>query len=200
MGVLGHHPMADEPYGSAGFYHHLVEAVKQAFLDRHVIADPDFSALADTARLLDPAHLRTKAQAVNADQALDWPHVYKQATPRFSPQSTHKGAQPAYCKASISIGEAAQCWVTQAFSGKTEVLPSISIRKAPIALKLENAPFITQPRHRAEKWPPASGLWHPRGRWAAANLALLLSLLIDHGLSPEAALAQPRFFAGQDLF
>lgn len=198
MGVLGHHPMADEPYGSAGFYHHLVEAVKQAFLDRHVIADPDFSALADTARLLDPAHLRTKAQAVNADQALDWPHVYKQGDTSFLAAVDAQG-RTACVLQSIYFD-----WGSGAVLGDTGILwqnrgAAFNLDpKSPNCLEAGKRPFYTLNPGIALKNGRPHLVYGTQGAdGQPQTLALLLSLLIDHGLSPEAALAQPRFLLGK---
>jgi oxamate amidohydrolase len=198
MGVLRHHHMADEPIGSAGFYHHLVEAVKQAFLDRHVIADPDFSASTDAAILLDPAHLHANAQAVKADQALVWPHVYKQGDTSFLAAVDAQG-RTACVLQSIYFD-----WGSGAVVGDTGILwqnrgAAFNLDpKSPNCLQAGKRPFYTLNPGIALKDGRPHLLYGTQGAdGQPQTLALLLSLLIDHGLSPEAALAQPRFLLGK---
>ncbi|WP_321385769.1 gamma-glutamyltransferase family protein [Rhizobium sp.] len=198
MGVLGHHSMADEPYGSAGFYHHLVEAVKQAFLDRQVIADPDFSGLAEAALLLDPAHLRAKAQTINADQAFDWPHIYKQGDTSFL------AAVDAQGRAACVLQSIYFDWGSGAVVGDTGILwqnrgAAFNLDpKSPNCLQASKRPFYTLNPGIALKNGRPHLVYGTQGAdGQPQTLALLLSLLIDHGLSPEAALAQPRFLLGK---
>ena len=54
----------------------LSEAVKQAFLDRGHIADPDFAAQ-DVNRWLSPLRLRAKARCIDGGRALDWPQPFR---------------------------------------------------------------------------------------------------------------------------
>ncbi len=61
MGVLARLRREQAVEGSAEDFHFLVEAVKQAFLDRGAIADPDF-APDMTARLLDPRKARCQGR------------------------------------------------------------------------------------------------------------------------------------------
>ena len=54
--------------------HRIVEAVKQAFLDRHLIADPDMVPV-DCTALLSPARLQAKAAAIRAALLGGWVSV-----------------------------------------------------------------------------------------------------------------------------
>lgn len=198
MGVLGHHAMAGEAPGRASFYHHLVEAVKQAFLDRNTIADPDFNNPANMQSLLDPAHLRRKAQAVNTDQALVWPHIYKQGDTSFLAAVDAEG-RTACVLQSIYFD-----WGSGAVVGDTGILwqnrgAAFNLdRKSPNCLQAGKRPFYTLNPGMALKAGRPHLLYGTQGAdGQPQTLALLLSLLIDHGLSPEAALAQPRFLLGK---
>lgn len=198
MGVLGHHSVVDEPCGSAGFYHHLVEAVKQAFLDRHTIADPDFSMAADAAVLLDANHLRAKAAKVKADQALAWPHVYRQGDTSFL------AAVDAHGRTACVLQSVYFDWGSGAVVGDTGIL--WQNRGAAFSLDPKSANCLQPGKRPFYTLNPGIALKNGRphlvyGTQGAdgqpQTLALLLSLLIDHGLSPEAALAQPRFLLGK---
>lgn len=198
MGVLGHHAMANEPPGSAGFYHHLVEAVKQAFLDRNTIADPDFSTGTDAATLLDPTRLRAKAEAVNADQALVWPHVFKQGDTSFLAAVDAQG-RTACVLQSIYFD-----WGSGAVVGDTGILwqnrgAAFTLDPtSPNCLQPGKRPFYTLNPGIALKDGRPHLLYGTQGAdGQPQTLALLLSLLIDHGLTPEAALAEPRFLLGK---
>ncbi|WP_407819916.1 gamma-glutamyltransferase, partial [Staphylococcus aureus] len=76
LGILSRLDLASLPPSSAARYHLLVEAVKQAFLDREHIADPEF-ADGNSPGFLDPTRLEKKAQAIDHERALEWPHAYQ---------------------------------------------------------------------------------------------------------------------------
>src|SRR5690606_12010728 len=76
MGVLNEFDLKSVPEGSADYYHLCVEAVKQAFLDRPKIADPDFTAQ-PVDQWLARENLKRKAAAIDRNKAMPWPHVFK---------------------------------------------------------------------------------------------------------------------------
>lgn len=82
MGILDRLPLAGHNDRGADFLHALVEAVKQAFLDRGAIADPAFADV-PLARLLGPERLAAKAAAIDPDRALPWPHVVRTGDTAF---------------------------------------------------------------------------------------------------------------------
>ena len=61
MGILDKFDFSKIIEGSADYYHLLVEAVKQAFIDRNLVADPEFTSF-DVDALLSVAHLTTRAK------------------------------------------------------------------------------------------------------------------------------------------
>ncbi len=76
MALLARVGIADVPAGSADFYHLLVEAIKQAFLSRGSIADPDVEAQ-DPTRWLSPERIARKAVQIDRRTALAWPHTFR---------------------------------------------------------------------------------------------------------------------------
>lgn len=197
MGVLKGLDMGAMPPDGPAYYHVLVEAVKQAFLDRHLIADPDFAADA-SATLLDPARLAAKAAAIDPSAALAWPQVYR-------------SGDTALLAAVDSAGRAASVlqslyfdWGSGVVAGDTGIL--WQNRGAAFSADLGHIngyqpgkrPFYTLNPGLALKGGRPHLVYGTQGAdGQPQTLALLLSLLIDHGLDPLAALSQPRFLLGK---
>ncbi len=198
MGVLARHEMADEPAGSSGFYHYLVEAVKQAFLDRNLIADPEFNAATDMEALLDPARLRTKAGAVNPHRALVWPHVFQNGDTAFLAAVDDKGRAACVLQSlyfdwgsGVVLGDTGILWQNRGAAFNLDP-------ESPNRLEPGKRPFYTLNPGIALKQGRPHLLYGTQGAdGQPQTLALLLSLLIDHGLTPQAALAAPRFLLGK---
>jgi len=77
MGVLERFDLSCVPQGSADHYHLLVEATKQAFMDRNrYLADPDFVDV-PVERLLSKSHLDTLASRIHMAQAMPWPQPFQ---------------------------------------------------------------------------------------------------------------------------
>jgi gamma-glutamyltranspeptidase len=197
MGVLNHLSMATKAPDSPAFYHALVEAVKQAFLDRHHIADPAFGEdLSEM--LLDPYRLATKAGAIDPFQALSWPHRYRSGDTALLAAVDSKGRAASMLQSlyfdwgsGVVAGDTGILWHNRgsAFSNDPTSPNCYEPGKRPfftlnpgIALK-DDRPHLVYGTQGADGQPQ--------------TLALLLSLLIDHGLDPLAALSRPRFLLGR---
>ena len=88
--MLARFGLASIPEGSADYYHLCVEAVKQAFLDRGKIADPNFAKLpADL--WLGRDLLDAKAAAIDRRRAMPWPKVFKTGDTVFFGATDAKG-------------------------------------------------------------------------------------------------------------
>ncbi|TCL69477.1 gamma-glutamyltranspeptidase [Rhizobium sp. BK251] len=197
MGVLAQFGMADFDYRGADFYHRLVEAVKQGFLDRPAIADPHFAEV-DTSRLLDPARLAAKAQAIDPDRALPWPRPSRKGDTAFLAATDAEGR-------SVSMLQSIYFdWGSGVVAGGTGILwqnrgAAFGLDpESPNCLKPGKRPFYTLNPGMALKDGRPHLIYGTQGAdGQPQTLALLISLLIDHGLDPLAALSQPRFLLGR---
>jgi oxamate amidohydrolase len=197
MGVLGQLPMKQNAPSTPAFYHSLVEAVKRAFLDRDLIADPAFEQDMSVT-LLDPRRLSAEARAIDPFRALHWPHVHRAGDTAFLAAVDSKGCiatmlQSLYFDwgSGVVAGDTGILWQNRgsAFSNDPASLNRYQPGKRPfytlnpgVALK-GGRPHLVYGTQGADGQPQ--------------TLALLLSLLIDHGLDPLAALSRPRFLLGR---
>ncbi|MFK0166110.1 gamma-glutamyltransferase family protein [Rhizobium sp. NPDC090279] len=197
MGVLGHLPMADFPPDSATYYHALVEAVKQAFLDRHAIADPRFAA--DVSKqLLDPTRLVAKAAAIDPGRASPWPQDYRHGDTALLAAVDANGRCASLLQSlyfdwgsGVVIGNTGLLWQNRGAAFSTD--PA-----SPNCIQPGKRPFYTLNPGLALKNGRPHLLYGTQGAdGQPQTLSLLLSLLIDHRLDPAAALARPRFLLGR---
>ncbi len=197
MGVLDQLPMADFPPDSAGFYHRLVEAVKQAFLDRNAIADPRFAADVSST-LLDPARLAAKAAAIDPARALPWPQPYRHGDTALLAAVDDKGRCASLLQSlyfdwgsGVVAGDTGLLWQNRGAAFSTD--PA-----SPNAIRPGKRPFYTLNPGLALRNGRPHLIYGTQGAdGQPQTLALLLSLLIDHGLDPAAALSRPRFLLGR---
>ncbi|WP_081176135.1 gamma-glutamyltransferase family protein [Rhizobium rhizosphaerae] len=201
LGVLAAFDVAAMMPGRAAHYHHLVEAVKQAFLDRQLIADPDFAeeaACTAMAGLLDPARLATKATCIDPARAMAWPHLHRPGDTAFLGAVDGEGRcagvlQSIYFDwgSGVVVGDTGLLWQNRgaAFSLDPDSPNRLAPGKRPfytlnpgLGLK-DGRPHLVYGTQGADGQPQ--------------TLALLLSLLIDHGLDPQDALSMPRFLLGK---
>jgi gamma-glutamyltranspeptidase/glutathione hydrolase len=198
MGVLRAFAITGMTPGGMDHYHHLVEAVKQAFLDRQQIADPDFAETDVAARLLDAKRLEAKARAVYPENALPWPQLYRPGDTAFLAATDAEGRcacllQSLYFDwgSGVVVGDTGILWQNRgaAFSLDPQSQNCLQPGKRPFytlnpGIGLKNgSPHLVYGTQGADGQPQ--------------TLSLLLSLLIDHGLDPSSALAQPRFLLGK---
>ncbi|CAM5439359.1 Gamma-glutamyltransferase ywrD OS=Afipia felis OX=1035 GN=ywrD_3 PE=4 SV=1 [Afipia felis] len=196
MGILNQLGFAGVEEGSADYYHRCVEAVKQAFLDRGGIADPDF-ADAGIARRLSPQRLAEKAAAVEA-RAMPWPHLFRTGDTVYFAATDAQGR-------SVSILQSTYFdWGSGVVAGDTGVLwqnrgAAFSIDpKSPNAIAPGKRPFYTLNPGLAMKNGKPHVLYGTQGAdGQPQTLTVLLTRLLDYGLDPLAALSQPRFLLGK---
>lgn len=197
MGVLASLPVGKTEAGSAAFYHLVVEAVKQAFLDREAIADPAYSADI-TGRLLDPERLEAKARRIDADRALAWPQTFRPG------DTSLLAAVDSHGRAASLLQSIYFDWGSGVIAGDTGIL--WQNRGAAFSIDPQSPNFLQPGKRPFYTLNPGLGLKNGRphlvyGTQGAdgqpQTLSLLLSLLIDHGLNPLAALSRPRFLLGR---
>ncbi|WP_087688586.1 gamma-glutamyltransferase family protein [Pandoraea sp. PE-S2R-1] len=199
MGILARVGLKDCAHGSATYYHRLVEAVKQAFIDRdRCIADPEFVDV-PVATMLSDGHLRAAASRIDDRAALDWPHRFREG-------------DTVYFAATDSAGRAVSVlqtiyfdWGSGVMAGDTGVLwhnRGAAFRPAgsahPNALMPGKRPFHTLNPGMYLKGGKARLLYGTQGAdGQPQTLSALLTRLIDYGMSPHEALSHPRFLLGR---
>jgi gamma-glutamyltranspeptidase len=197
MGVLGHHGMAGLPIDSACYYHHLVEAVKQAFVDRHSIADPAFGSDVSQ-QLLDPARLAAKADSIDPERALPWPQPCRHGDTALLAAVDDKGRVASLLQSlyfdwgsGIIAGDTGILWQNRGAAFSTDP-------ESPNRFQPGKRPFYTlNPGLALRGGRPHLAYGTQGADGQPQTLALLLSLLIDHRLDPLAALKRPRFLLGR---
>lgn len=197
MGILQHFPMHEVDPSSADFYHLCVEAVKQAFLDRGKIADPNFVAQR-CADLLERGNLANKAAAIDAVSAMSWPHRFKTGDTVYLAAVDSEGRSASVLQSTyydwgsgVLLPDTGILWQNRGAAFSTD--PS-----SPNVLAPGKRPFYTLNPGLALK----NGLPHLLYGTQGADgqpqtLTVLLSRLIDHGLDPLSALSAPRFLLGR---
>ncbi|MCD2173400.1 gamma-glutamyltransferase family protein [Rhizobium sp. C4] len=197
MGVLRSLAVSETVAGDALHYHLLVEAVKQAFLDRGVIADPGF--VPDTSQhLLDAARLEAKAKTVEADRALPWPHVYQHGDTSLLAAVDSEGRVASLLQSiyfdwgsGVVVGDTGILWQNRGAAFSTDP-------QSPNCYAPGKRPFYTLNPGLALKDGRPHLVYGTQGAdGQPQTLALILSLMIDHGLDPAAALSRPRFLLGK---
>ena len=197
MGVMRSLPVSATAPGDARHYHLLVEAVKQAFLDRGAIADPAFSADASP-DLLREERLAAKAAAVDPDRALSWPQVYRHGDTSLLAAVDSEGRAASLLQSiyfdwgsGVVVGDTGILWQNRGAAFSTD--PTSPNCYAP-----GKRPFYTlNPGLALTNGRPHLVYGTQGADGQPQTLALILSLMIDHGLDPAAALAQPRFLLGR---
>lgn len=198
MGMLEHFDLQAVAEGSADHYHLLVEAVKQAFLDRNRwLADPDFASV-PVQDLLSPTHLQQGAARIRSDQALAWPHRYQQG------DTVYVGAADAAGNSVSLLATVYFDWGSGVLVGDTGMLwhnrgAAFSLEPAhPNVLAAGKRPFHTLNPGMYRKEGRVQLLYGTQGAdGQPQTLAAVLTRLIDYGMDPMAALAAPRFLLGK---
>ncbi|WP_343654855.1 gamma-glutamyltransferase [Cupriavidus sp.] len=198
MGILDRFDVASIPEGSADYYHLLVEAVKQAFIERNRhVADPEFCAVPVDA-MLSPARLSALAAHIDMRHAMPWPHVYQHGDTVFLSAVDRQGRcvsvlQTVYFDwgSGVVAGDTGILWHNRgaAFSTDPNHHNAIQPGKRPFhtlnpGMYLRNGkPRLTYGTQGADGQPQ--------------TLAAVLTRLIDYGMDPMHALSRPRFLLGR---
>ena len=198
MGILERFKLSNIAEGSAEFYHVLVEAVKQAFIDRNrFIGDPEFVSV-DIARLLSKQNLDARAAAINMTRPLDWPHVFQ-------------AGDTVYVAAADQFGNTVSLlstiyfdWGSGVAAGDTGILwhnrgAAFSLDpNHPNCLAPAKRPFHTLNPGMYLKNGKVSILYGTQGAdGQPQTLSALLTRMIDYGMDPLTALSRPRFLLGK---
>ncbi|TKT74538.1 gamma-glutamyltransferase [Aquamicrobium sp. LC103] len=182
--------------GSADFYHLIVEAIKQAFLERNLIGDPDYHAF-DGSMLSEAAIVR-KAAAIDRQKALPWARKFTTGDTVFFAAHDRQGR-------SVSVLQSIYFdWGSGVVAGDTGILwqnrgAAFARAGQPVnGLRSAARPFYTLNPGLALKNGRPHLLYGTQGAdGQPQTLATLLVRLIDHNLSPAEALAAPRFLLGR---
>ncbi|VVE75095.1 gamma-glutamyltransferase [Pandoraea captiosa] len=199
MGILARLGLKDCAHGSAAYYHRLVEAVKQAFIDRdRYVADPEFADV-PVEMLLSDERLRAAASRIDDDAALAWPHRFREG------DTVYFAATDAAGRAVSVLQTIYFDWGSGVMAGDTGVLwhnrgaafrPMHSAH--PNALAPGKRPFHTLNPGMYLKDGRARLLYGTQGAdGQPQTLSVLLTRLIDYGMSPHEALSHPRFLLGR---
>nr|WP_317845751.1 gamma-glutamyltransferase family protein [Cupriavidus cauae] len=198
MGILDRFDVAAVAEGSADYYHLLVEAVKQAFIerDRHV-ADPEFVNVPAEA-MLSPTHLDRLAAAIRPDRALPWPHRFRTG------DTVYLGAVDSQGRCASVLQTVYFDWGSGVVAGDTGILwhnrgAAFSIEPGHHnALRPGKRPFHTlNPGLYLRDGRPALLYGTQGADGQPQTLAAVLTRMIDYGMDPLAALSRPRFLLGR---
>lgn len=198
MGILERFDLKRYAEGSADYYHVLVEAVKQAFIDRNrYVADPEFVNV-PSAMLLSAEHLTQRAKAIDMHKALAWPHVFRTG------DTVYIGAADAYGNAVSMLQTVYFDWGSGVMAGDTGILwhnrgASFSLKPGhPNLLQPGKRPFHTlNPGMYMRDGKPRILYGTQGADGQPQTLTAILTRMIDYGLDPYTALSRPRFLLGK---
>lgn len=197
MGILSSFDMASLPTNSAARYHLIVEAVKQAFLDRELIAEPAFMEQ-QAAYMLSTERLQAKSKRIHRDRAMGWPAVYQHGDTVYLAAADASGRYASVLQSTyfdwgsgVVVGDTGILWQNRgaAFTSEPGKPNSLAPGKRPFYTLNPGIGLRNSMPHLAYGTQGADG--QPQ------TLAVLLNSLIDHGMTPEAALSQGRFLLGR---
>ena len=198
MGILDRFDVASVTEGSADYYHLLVEAVKQAFIERNrYVADPEFVDV-PVAAMLSRERLDALAARVDHSHALPWPHVYQHGDTVYLAAADSAGR----C---VSVLQTVYFdWGCGVMAGDTGIL--WHNRGAAFSLEAGHHNVLAPGKRPFHTLNPGMYLrqGHPRLLYGTQGadgqpqtLSTVLTRLIDYGMDPLQALAQPRFLLGR---
>jgi gamma-glutamyltranspeptidase len=198
MGILERFDLSAVPEGSADHYHLMVEAVKQAFMDRNrYLADPDHADV-PIDRLLSAAHLDAKAGAIALNHALAWPHPFQTG------DTVYVGARDVHGNAVSALATIYYDWGSGVMAGDTGVL--WHNRGAAFSLDANHPNVLAPGKRPFHTLNPGMYLKDGRPRLIYGTqgadgqpqtLAAILTRMIDYRMDPLEALARPRFLLGK---
>ena len=197
MGILQAFDMQAVDPASTDFFHLCVEAVKQAFLDRGEIADPEHVAQ-HCADWLAQKHLAAKSAAIDPIKAMPWPARFQAGDTAYLAAVDGEGRTASVLQSiyydwgsGVLLPETGILWQNRGAAFSTD--PA-----SPNLLAPGKRPFYTlNPGMALRDGKP----WLLYGTQGAdgqpQTLSVLLSRLIDFDFGPLQALAAPRFLLGR---
>jgi len=198
MGILERFDVASIREGSADYYHLLVEAVKQAFIERNAhVADPDFVDVPIDA-MLSATRLDTLAALINPHRALPWPHTYQHGDTVYLAAADGEGRcasvlQTIYFDwgSGVVAGDTGILWHNRGAAFSTDPLHHNAIQSG-------KRPFHTlNPGLYLRDGKPRLLYGTQGADGQPQTLSAVLTRLIDYGMDPLTALSQPRFLLGR---
>lgn len=197
MGILSRFELSKLEPGGADHFHLCVEAVKQAFLDRGVIADPA-SAAVPTGRLLGNDHLDRQVARISRDRALAWPHDWQHGDTVFLGAIDERGNAASVLQSTyfdwgsgVVAGDTGIIWQNRGAAFSPD-------RHHPNAFAPGKLPFYTlNPGIALRDGKPAFVYGTQGADGQPQTLSMLLTLLMDFGQDPVTALSAPRFLLGR---
>jgi len=197
MGILQNFELSGLADSGDQHIHLVVEAIKRAFLHRDGIADPRFVAMDDVAGRLSADGLATLAGTIGPS-AMPWPHAFRPADTVFFGAVDDQGRCASVLQSTYFD------WGSGVVAGDTGIIwhnrgAAFSSDPAhPNALAPGKRPFMTLNPGIATRHGKPCLVYGTQGAdGQPQTLALLLTRLIDLGMTPEAALRAPRFLLGK---
>ncbi len=200
MGILSRFDLAETTPGTAARMHMLVEATKQAFLKRSSIGDPDFDTGKHdpAAAMLEADTLDAAAGRIDPASAMAWPHPVNSADTVFFAVTDPQGRCASLLQSTyfdwgsgVIVPGTGILWQNRGAAFSTE--PG-----HPNCLAPGKRPFYTLNPGIAIRDGKPYLLYGTQGAdGQPQTLSVLLTSLIDDGMIPEQALAQPRFLLGR---
>ena len=197
MGILSNFDLASCEVGKADHLHLTVEAVKQAFLTRDRIADPDFvSQPVDV--WLNTDRLAAAARSIDRTRALEWPAPFRHGDTVFFGAVDADGGSVSVLQSiyfdwgsGVPVGDTGILWQNR--GGAFSLQPRHANRIAP-----GKRPFYTlNPGLGLTDGKPALIYGTQGADGQPQTLAMMLTRLLDYGQDPLTALAGPRFLLGK---
>ena len=200
MGILSRFDLVETTPGTAARIHLLVEATKQAFLKRSSIADPDFDTGKHdpAAAMLETGTLDAAAGRIDPASAMAWPHPVNSADTVFFAVTDPQGRCASLLQSTyfdwgsgVTVPGTGILWQNRGAAFSTE--PG-----HPNCLAPGKRPFYTLNPGIAIRDGEPYLLYGTQGAdGQPQTLSVLLTSLLDDGMTPEQALAQPRFLLGR---
>jgi oxamate amidohydrolase len=197
MGILSNFDMRDVDPDSPDFYHLCIEAIKQAFLERGEIADPDHVPQ-HCAEWLARDFLAGKATAIDRSAALPWPDPFRNGDTVYLAAVDAKGRSASVLQSTyydwgsgVLLEDTGILWQNRGAAFSTD--PA-----SPNVIAPGKRPFYTlNPGMGLRNGKPCFLYGTQGADGQPQTLAVLLSRLIDHGFDPLSALSAPRFLLGR---
>jgi gamma-glutamyltranspeptidase/glutathione hydrolase len=194
MGILERLDIASAGHGTADYYHLLVESIKQAFLRRDAISDPDLSEHSVEAWLA-PETMAHRASKVDRGRALSWPRTFQTGDTVFLAATDAEGRSTSVLQSiyfdwgsGVVVGNTGILWQNRAGAFSTGVN----------AIRPGARPLYTLNPGIALRGGKPRILYGTQGAdGQPQTLVALLTRLINFEMDPVAALGAPRFLLGR---